>query len=252
MPIFENGPVTIRYEEAGAGYPMLVLPGGGLNAVVEKLIDEKSFNPLVQFSDTHRCVALDIRNANGGGTTGPLEVDRPWDAFTDDQLALMDHLGIEKFVVTGFCIGGPLIWNLIRRAPDRVVAAILAHPSGFRAEKPDLFYHNNIDGWAPRLMETRPDITRDMVEQFIHNMYGGAKADFVFTVSRDFARACTTPMLIMPDDVAAHPFATAMEAARLAPNAQVSLYPWREPSGHVELALRHVRAFLKAYTPAAG
>lgn len=252
MPIFENGPVTIRYEEAGAGFPMLVLPGGGLNAVVEKLTDDKSFNPLVQFADTHRCVALDIRNANGGGTTGPLEVDRPWDAFTDDQLALMDHLGIDRFVVTGFCIGGPLIWNLVRRAPDRVVAAVLAHPSGFRAEKPDLFYHNNIDGWAPGLLETRNDITRDMVEQFIHNMYGGAKADFVFTVSRDFARACTTPLLIMPDDVAAHPYATAMEAARLAPNAQVSLYPWREPSGHVELALRHVRAFLKAYTPAAG
>ncbi len=27
MPIVENGPVTIRYEEAGAGLPLLVLPG---------------------------------------------------------------------------------------------------------------------------------------------------------------------------------------------------------------------------------
>ena len=250
MPIFENGPVRIRYEEAGSGFPMLVIPGGGLNATVEKLTDDKSFNPLVQFPDTHRCVALDIRNANGGGTTGPLEVERPWDAITDDQLALMDHLGIDKFMVTGFCIGGPLIWNLIRRAPDRVMAAILAHPSGFRPERPDLFYQNNIDGWAPKLLESRPDITRDMVEQFLHKMYR-ANPDFVFTVSRDFVRACDIPILIMPDDVAAHPYATAMEAARLAPNAQVCLYPWREPSGHVDLALRHVRTFLKAYTPAA-
>jgi len=248
MPIVENGAVTIRYEEAGSGFPMLVLPGGGLNAVVEKLTDEKSINPLVQFADTHRCIALDIRNANGGGTTGPLEVDRPWDAFTDDQLALMDHLGIDRFVVTGFCIGGPLIWNLIRRAPERVVAAILAHPSGFRAEQPRLFYHNNMDGWAPKLMASRPDITRDMVEQFIQRMYGD-NPDFVFTVTRDFVRACETPVLIMPDDVAAHPYAVAMEAAHLAPNAQVSLYPWREPAGHVALAVRHARAFLKAHTP---
>ncbi len=250
MPILENGPVRIRYEEAGSGFPMLVIPGGGLSAVVEKLTSDKSFNPLVEFTDTHRCVALDIRNANGGGSTGPLEVEKAWDAFTDDQLALMDHLGIEKFIVTGFCIGGPLIWNLIRRAPDRVVAAVLAHPSGFRPEQPDLFYQNNMKGWAPTLLENRSDITRDMVEQFLENMYR-ANPDFVFTVSRDFVRACEIPILIMPDDVPGHPYAAAMETARLAPNAQVSLYPWREPSGHVELALRHVRTFLKAHTPVA-
>ena len=45
----------------------------------------------------------------------------------------MDHLGIDKFMVMGFCIGGPFIWNLLKRAPDRVVAAVLAQPSGFAA-----------------------------------------------------------------------------------------------------------------------
>jgi pimeloyl-ACP methyl ester carboxylesterase len=160
----------------------------------------------------------------------------------------MDHLGIEKFIVTGFCIGGPLIWNLIRRAPDRVVAAVLAHPSGFRPELPDLFYQNNIDGWAPELLESCSDITGDMVELFLQKMYRD-DPDFVFTVSRDFVRDCDIPILIMPDDVPAHPYAAAMETARLAPNAQVSLYPWRAPSGHMELALRHVRTFLKAHTP---
>jgi len=251
MPIFENGPVRIRYEEAGFGFPVLVLPGGGLNAKVEQLGHAGSFDPLVELADSHRCIALDLRNANGGGTTGPLEVERPWDAFTDDQLALMDHLGIERFIVIGFCVGGPLIWNLIRRVPDRVVAAVLAHPSGFRAEQPDLFYQNNISRWTPELLETRHDITRDMVEQFLTRMYR-TDPDFVFTVSRDFVRACDIPILVMPDDAAAHPYATAMETARLAPNAEVSLYPWREPSGHMELALRHVRTFLKAHTPTTG
>lgn len=249
MPILEHGPVRIRYEEAGSGFPMLVLPGGGLNARVEAMGNAGSFNPLVEFTDTHRCIALDIRNANEGGSSGPLDVDRAWDAFTDDQLALMDHLGIEKFVVTGFCIGGSLAWNLIRRAPDRVVAAVMAHPIGFRPEKPDLFYETNIAGWAPALLENRPDITQEMVERFLQKMYRDS-GDFLFTVSRDFVRGCEIPILVMPDDVAAHPFATAMETARLAPRAEVSLYPWRQPSGHVELALNHVRTFLKAHTPA--
>ena len=97
-------------------------------------------------------------------------------------------------------------------------------------------------------MESRPDVSRETVELFLHNMYR-ANADFVFTVTRDFARACQTPILIMPDDVAAHPYAMAMETARLAPHAEVSLFPWREPAGGVALALRHARTFLKAHTP---
>lgn len=249
MPIFKNGPVSIHYEEAGQGFPLLVIPGGGLNATVAMLNSANSFNPLVEFSDAYRCIALDIRNANGGGTTGPLEADKGWDQFTDDQLALMDHLGIEKFLVVGFCIGGPLIWNLIRRAPDRVVAAVLAHPSGFRPEKPDQFYQNNIKGWAPALLKARPDITMAEVEKFLTKMYR-ENPDFVFTVTRDFVRACATPVLIMPDDVAAHPYAVAMETARLSAKSQVTLYPWREPSGHIELALRHARSFLAENAPA--
>ena len=53
--------------------------------------------------------------------------------------------------------------------------------------------------------------------------------DFVFTVTRDFVRQCQTPVLILPDDIPAHPYAVAMESAMLAPNAEVSLFPWKEP-----------------------
>ena len=42
----------------------------------------------------------------------------------------MDHLGIKQFMVLGYCIGQPFIWNLIKRAADRVVAAVLTQPSG--------------------------------------------------------------------------------------------------------------------------
>ena len=76
-------------------------------------------------------------------------------------------------------------------------------------------------------------------------------ADFVFTVSRDFVKSCQTPVLILPDDVAAHPFAVAMEAAALAPKSEVSLYPWKQPPERIPIAVRQIKSFLKAHRTAA-
>ena len=53
-------------------------------------------------------------------------------------------------------------------------------------------------------------------------------ADFVFTVTRDFVKNCQTPVLVLPDDVPAHPLAVAMEVVMLAPKSEVSIYPWKE------------------------
>src|SRR5947209_6289428 len=77
-----------------------------------------------------------------------------------------------------------------------------------------------------------------------------SNADFVFTVRRDFVKSCQTPVLILPDDVPAHPYAVALESAHLAPNTQVSIYPRKANPEQIQLALRHVRAFLKANRPA--
>ena len=168
MPLYEKGDVRIHYEEVGAGFPLLVIPGGGLNSTVAGLATHP-FNPFDEFQGEFRVIAADLRNAKGGQSTGPLEVDRPWDAYTDDQLGLMDHLGIGEFMVLGFCIGGPFIWNLLQRAGDRVVAAVPAQPSGYRPEMPDLSYTNNMQGWGPELCARRPDITMAMVETFLTN-----------------------------------------------------------------------------------
>jgi pimeloyl-ACP methyl ester carboxylesterase len=248
MPFFQRGDVRIHYEEAGSGFPVLFIPGGGLNSNISFLTGFGPFNAMEEFKDEYRCITMDLRNANGGQSSGPLEIDRPWDAYADDQLGLMDHLGVREFMVMGFCIGGPFIWNLLKRAPGRVVAAVLAQPSGFRPEIPDLFYQNNIKGWGPALCERRPDITIARVDAFLNKMYR-SNADFVFTVTRDFVRACQTPILVLPDDVPAHPYAVAMESARLAPNSKVSIYPWKESKEQIAEALRHVRAFLRAHAP---
>ena len=230
MPFYQKGDVRIHYEEAGSGFPLLVIPGGGLNSTIALLASSRRSTRSPSSRTSTAVIAADLRNANGGQSSGPLEIDRPWDAYTDDQLGLMDHLGIDKFMVLGFCIGGPFIWNLLERAPDRVVAAVLAQPSGFRPELPDLFYQNNMTGWGPELLKRRPEITMEMVDKFLTKMYR-TNADFVFTVTRDFVRSCKTPILVLPDDIPSHPYAVAMEAVMLAPKSEVSIYPMEGAEG---------------------
>src|SRR5262249_8189189 len=249
MSFYEKGPVRIHYEETGSGFPLLLIAGGGLNSTISGLVHGSPFNPIEEFKGEYRCIAADLRNANSGQSSGPLEVERPWDGYTDDHLGLMDHLGIEKFLVLGFCIGGPFIWNLLRRASDRIVAAVLAQPSGSRPEMRDLFYETNMKGWGPELVKRRPDVTMELVDKFLTKMYR-TNPDFVFTVTRDFVRHCQTPVLILPDDIPAHPYAVAMEAAMLAPKAEVSIFPWKEPKERIPLAVRQIRSFLRAHRPA--
>ena len=246
MSVYEKGPVRIHYEEFGSGFPLLLISGGGLNSSISGLTGP--FNSIEDFKSEYRCIAADLRNSNRGTSTGPLEIDRPWDSHTDDQLGVLDHLGINRFMVMGFCIGGPFIWNLLKRAPDRVVAAVLAQPVGFRPEMPNVLYDGSMTGWGPELVKRRPEITMDMIEKYLTKMYR-TNADFVFTVTRDFVRTCQTPLLILPDDVPAHPYTVAMECAMLAPKAEVSIYPWKDPMERIPLAVRHIRSFLRAHQP---
>src|SRR4030088_3053353 len=249
MGTYEKGAVRIHFEEAGSGFPLLLIAGGGLNSTISGITGSyPPFNAMEEFKDEYRCIAFDLRNANAGQSSGPLEIARPWASHTDDQLGLMDHLGIDKFMVLGFCIGGPLIWNLLKRAPDRVVAGVMMQPSGSRPEMRDLFYQNNIKGWGPALCEKRSDVTMAVVHDFLTSMYTN-RADFVFTVSRDFVRSIKTPLLIAPDDVPAHPYKVAMEVATLAPKAEVTIYPWKDSPESIDEVVAHARRFLKAHQP---
>ena len=212
---YEKGSVRIAYQEAGSGFPLLLIAGGGLNSTMAGL-GTMPFNPVEEFKGEYRCVFADPRNANRGESAGPLEIDQPWDSFADDHLGLMDHLGIDRFMVLGFCIAGPFIWNLLKRAPNRVVAGVPAQPVGFRPEMPNVLYDGSMTSWAPEFLKRRSDVTKETVEKFVTKMFR-TNADFVFTVSRDFVRSCQTPVLIMPDDIPSHPLAVAMECAMLAP-----------------------------------
>ena len=247
MPFYAKGDVRIHYEEAGSDFPLLVMPGGGLNSRISNWATAP-FNTMEEFKNEFRCITMDQRNANGGASSGPVQINDPWGAFAEDQLGVMDHLGIREFMVLACCIGGPFVLKLMERAPDRVVAGVLCQPSGHRPENPDVMYKNNITNWGPTLCARRPDVTMAIVDAYLHALYR-SPGDFVYSVTRDFVRACQTPMLVMPDDTPAHPYAVSMEIVQLAPHAEVTMYPWKEPKDLIPQAVRHVRDFLRAHLP---
>jgi hypothetical protein len=137
---------------------------------------------------------------------------------------------------------------MMEKAPGRIVAGVLCQPVGHRPENPDVMYNSGRDTWAPELLSRRPDLTMETIEAYLHNLYR-AQPDFVYSVSRDFVRSCQIPMLVMPDDVSAHPYQVCVDIAELAPKAQVTIYPWKETSELKAEAVEQVRGFLKAHQP---
>ncbi len=245
MPVYEKGDVRISYEEVGSGFPLLVTPGGGLNSRMSNW-PTAVINAMDAFKDDFRCITMDQRNANGGGSTGPLAIDDPWGGFADDQLGLMDHLGIRDFAYMGYCIGGCFAGKLIERAPERIAAAVFCQTVGHWPEDPDVMYRSGQEIWAPELLDGRPDLDQDAIDKYLHNLYR-VNPDFLYSVSRDVIRNCQTPILVLPDDIPAHPLQSSIDVASLAPNAEITVFPWKEPPELKERTINRVRTFIQTH-----
>jgi pimeloyl-ACP methyl ester carboxylesterase len=245
---YEKGDVRIRYAEIGTGFPLLATPGGGLNSRIANW-PTAVINIMEEFKSDFRVITMDQRNATNGESTGPVPVDNPWNAFADDQLGVMDHLGIREFFFFGNCIGGPFGMKLMERAPKRVIAALLSQPVGHRPEKPDYMYDSGKDVWAKEFLERQPNVSMATIENYLHNLYR-VQPDFVYSVARDFAKSCQTPMLVLPDDIVAHPLQTSIDIASLCPNAEITVFPWKDAPELKARTINRARTFLKRYQTA--
>jgi pimeloyl-ACP methyl ester carboxylesterase len=246
--IYEKGNVRIRYAEIGSGFPLLATPGGGLNSRID-VWARAVINIPEEFKNDFRVITMDQRNATGGESTGPVPSDDPWGAFADDQLGVMDHLGIDKFCFFGNCIGGPFAMKLMERAPQRVVAAILSQPVGHNPAIPDYMYDAGKTVWAKELRERQPDVSMDAIEKYLHDLYR-VRPDFVYSVSRDFAKSCQTPLIVLPDNVEAHPLVASIDVASLCPNAEITVFPWKDPPDLKARTISRARNFLKRHQTA--
>lgn len=240
MGTFENEHVSLYYEEQGSGFPILLIAPGGMRSSVG-FWQGTPWNPMDHLSDDYRVIAMDQRNA--GQSSGPISGSDGWHTYRDDQLALLDHLGVDRFHVAGMCIGGPYIMGLIEAAPERVACAVVFQTIGLDDNR-DAFYQM-FDDWAKDLKESHPDLSEDDWSSFRANMYDGD--NFLFNVGDDFVSAVQTPLLVLLGSDLYHPESSSRELARLAPNATL-VEEWIS-SAHHEAAKEAVASFLGEHTP---
>jgi pimeloyl-ACP methyl ester carboxylesterase len=240
MPLFQKETTSIYYEIRGKGYPLLLLPPGGMRASID-FWQRTAFNATEIFAEDFRVIAIDERNS--GRSSGPLPPGNPWEAYVADHIGLLNHLGIEKCLVLGCCIGVSHALRLMNTAPNRVVAAVLEQPTGIDEANRQLLA-NMWREWADELLAQRPEIGRAELEDFGRRMWTG---EFVLSVSREAIAACKTPLLVLPGIDLFHPSAIGHEIAELASNAEL-LEPWKEPPELIPATIARIREFLQTHT----
>ncbi len=111
-------------------------------------------------------------------------------------------------------------------------------------------YRHSSENWVPGFRERRPDVSKDTIENYLHDLYDGKRGDFLHSVTRDFMKTCKQPILVLPDDVPSHPLQTSIDVASLAPNAEITVYPWKEPAELKQRTINRVRRFFQENRPA--
>jgi pimeloyl-ACP methyl ester carboxylesterase len=214
VPSFDHGSATIHYDDEGAtdGFPVLLLAPGGMRSCSDKWTG-MPWNPRTRLEgEGVRLIGMDQRNA--GRSRAPVSASTGWADYRDDQLALLDHLGIERCQLIGMCIGGPFIINLLKTAPARFAAAVLLQPVGVSADNRPAFYEM-FDAWASEVGGSHPEAAAGDWTSFRSNMWDG---EFVVTASPDEVAKIDVPMLVMMGNDLYHPSQTSRTIAEVAPN----------------------------------
>lgn len=240
MATYGYDDVELHYEVHGEGFPVLLIAPGGMMSSIRHW-ENAPWNPIQALSSDYRVIAMDQRNA--GQSRGPISGDDGWSTYTRDQLALLDHLGVDQFHVAGMCIGGPYIMGLIQAAPERVASAVLFQTIGL-TDNQQAFYEM-FDNWAGTLKDSHPEVTAEDWDRFRNSMFGGDK--FLFNVDQDFVKAISTPLLVLRGNDLYHPEASSRELAGIAQNVTFVEH-WKEPQ-HLDSGREAVAGFLREFTP---
>jgi len=239
MATFTRGEVTISYEVHGQGPALLLFAPGGMRSATA-VWARAPFNPVSELADRFQVITLDQRNA--GASRAPVSPNDGWHTYTDDHLALLDELGVERCHVLGMCIGCTFALALIARAPERVVAAVLEQPIGRSDSNRPVFYEL-FDGWAKELMEARPELSPEAFPAFREHLFG--EDLLTYGVSSEAIARCPVPLLVLRGNDVYHPAAISEEIARIAPRAEL-VHDWKT-GDDLPRAIARVRAFLSEH-----
>ena len=198
MSTFVRGDTSIYYEEYGEGPSILLIAPGGMKSTIDAWA-MAPWNPIDVLKESFHVVAMDQRNA--GRSLGSIHREHGWQTYTNDQLGLMDHLGIDRFMVAGMCIGGPYIFSLLEKAEDRIDACVVFQSIG-RDNNRDEFY-SMFDNWALDVEASRSGVSEADIGGFRENMFGVDHK--LFSIDDTFLTSCKTPMCILMGNDLYHP-----------------------------------------------
>ena len=112
----------------------------------------------------------------GFALTGPNpENDYSTESYVRFVKAVMDHLGVERFVIGGNSLGGQIAWATAAALPDRVTALILVDATGY---PPESFARQSVPvgfriAATPGLrLLAQYTLPRGVVERSIRDVYG--------------------------------------------------------------------------------
>lgn len=259
------GDAELAVELRGEGLPVLFVHGFPLDRTVWRH----------QLAALVRCkrIALDLRGV--GASSGPTAADGYSMArYAADLVAVLDALGVREAVVCGLSMGGYVIFELLRRHPERVKAVVLAdtkHTADSaeerrgrdalaavaRREGQDAV----IERLLPRLVapvtrSTQPEVVeqvRKMTRGWsIPGLVGALGAMRDRPDSTDTVRQIRVPALVLggSDDEISPP-GVVQEMARLIPGAACHVIPAAGHLGPLEQPLaasRVIADFLNALT----
>ncbi|HEU5351891.1 MAG TPA: alpha/beta fold hydrolase [Terracidiphilus sp.] len=120
---FFSGSAKLRFHDSGSGLPLVFLHPTPL--------DHRYWLPLVGLLPGIRAIAPDFRGhgasqlgdnlPTGGFSLVPDAPELSMAQLAQDTLALMDHLGIRQALFAGCSIGGYVLMELWRQAPERML-----------------------------------------------------------------------------------------------------------------------------------
>lgn len=248
MSFLERPESKIYYEDAGEGYPVLLFAPGFLSSRIQRWstnpakpgVQQDWLDPVAAFSDKFRTIAMDQRNAGRSrGRVGPSD---GWHSYTEDQLALLDHLGITRVHVMGACIGVSFALALAKARPGLVSSMVLQNPIG-RTAGNDALLKGEFHDWTLEVADF-PEVDRTQLPAFGERMFGG---DFIFSVSTDDVAAVDVPMFLMPGNDGMHPADVSANIARFGKSVEV-LSPWKGVALR-DGAMQRVTEFFVQHTP---
>jgi pimeloyl-ACP methyl ester carboxylesterase len=238
------GGITVGYDDAGGGDPLLLIHGHPF--------DRSMWRPqLDRFAGAgHRVIVPDLRgygaSAGAAGRTG-------LDVFAGDLAALLDHLGVRRAVVGGLSMGGQIAMEFLRLFPERVRALLLADttaapetPEGRagRAAMADRLEREGMAGYAEealpsmvsaRTLRERPEVGRHVLAMMRGAPPEGAAAALRGRAERPdyapvLAGAAVPALVVVGGDDAFTPVADARAIQALLPGAELVVV---EGAGHL-------------------